>query len=497
MDLSQVYRIFVFCYISLLSNLMFIWILALIPEILARNYGITDRANRTFYAGIIFTMPMYGNILGAFLWPYVVKVVSKRSAILLSLSLQAFLNVFMGFRSDIYIFIAVRFLLGACHSMKSVGKDFIFEFSNPDHRLFVFSLKSVTKLFATFIGPFIGYYMYHWADRNFQVSCFYVSIIYIVGICCYLHAFFLNFESLEEDEGIQEEAESRKEQALLIVKEKDESISELTGINNFGSDFSQQNDLDNDSEIGSNSHEPPSSIRRSRFKKQQNHLKKQKGMGEVLQMVLKDTYIRTMMLVDFVTSVVFKASTFVTLVFLEESWENGGLGISSQTLSALSFFSFFPAVIILLAGPSIVPKRLSLVVYIRIILVTFALALISIPLIRDIVPGKNHEDFIWITLTAQSIIYLLNPRVYAPLFSYTLNLWADKYSRTALNSINFLVSSILSAVILTIISPFYSFMMYNHKAQDWRPYNKHVTFWILALATLWGAIVLKVKNREI
>ena len=396
MDLSQIYRIFVFCYVSLLSNLMFIWILTLIPEILARNYGITDRADRTFYAGIIFTMPMYGNILGAFVWPYVLRLVSKRSAILLSLSLQAFLNVFMGFRSEIYIFIAVRFLLGACHSMKSVGKDFIFEFSNPEHRLFVFSLKSVTKLFATFIGPFIGYYMYHWADKNFQVSCFYISIIYIVGICCYLHAFFLNFESLEEDEGILDEAKSRQEQALLVVKEKDESNSELTGLNNFGSDLSLQNDLENDTDVTSNSLETPSRLGRPRFNRRQNRLKKQKGMGEVLQLILKDSYIRTMMLVDFATSVAFKASTFVTLVFLEESWENGGLGISSQTLSALSFFSFFPAVIILLAGPSIVPKRLSLVVYIRIILVTFALALISIPLTRDAVPDKNHEEFLWV-----------------------------------------------------------------------------------------------------
>jgi MFS family permease len=497
MDLSQIYRIFVFCYVSLLSNLMFIWILTLIPEILAHNYGISDRADRTFYAGIIFTMPMYGNILGAFIWPYVLKVISKRSAILLSLSLQAFLNVFMGFRSALYIFIAVRFLLGACHSMKSVGKDFIFEFSNPDHRLFVFSLKSVTKLFATFIGPLIGYYMYHWANRDFQVSCFYVSMIYLVGICCYLHAFFLNFESMEDDDRPKEETASMKEQTLLIVKEKDETNSELTGINNFGSDLSLQFDNDNESDVNSSSQESMSAIARSRFRKRESRLKKQKGMGEVLKIILDDPYIRTMMLVDFVTSVVFKAATFVTLVFLEESWDNGGLGVSAQTLSTLSFFSFFPAVIILLMGPSIVPKKLSLVVYIRIILVIFALALISIPLIRDMVPGKNHKDYLWITLTAQSIIYLLNPRVYAPLFSYTLNLWADRYSRTALNSISFLISSILSAATLTFTSPFYSFLMYNEKAQEWRPYNKHLTFWIMAVATLWSAIILKVKSREI
>lgn len=494
MELGQLYRIFVFCYVNMLSNLMFLWILTILPEVLERQYHITDDVSRAHYAGLIYVAPFYGNILGAFIWPHVVRYISKRSAILLALSLQASFNACIGLSKDPRFFVAMRFFLGASHSMRSVGKDFIFEFSKPGHRLAVFSLKSVTKLFASFLGPCLGYYVYYYSKYNLEVTCLYVSLITVVGIFLYFQAFFFNFTSVEDEEKKPEDiANADNEEIQVLLKEQSDSTTNVTGFNNYLSETDGQNRADADSETGSVGE---SVVSRNSLteRRKRNDRKKQKGMGEVSKLLLKDTYIRNLMIVDTISGLIFKATIFVTVLFLEEEWKHGGFGIPSRDLSQINLLSFVPAVGFLIITPMIVPKRISLLWYMRILLTIFTIALLAVPLLRDLIPGKNLA---WTVLFVQALIYTLNPRVYSALLSYTINSWADRYSRTALNSINFLISSLLSAFVLTLVAPLYTCTMFSSAAKQWEPYNKYILFVILSSFVVLAIFIMRQKPKDL
>ena len=491
MEFTQLYRIFVFCYVNLLANLMFLWILIILPQVLMKNYGITNDTDRAHYAGLIYVAPFYGNILGAFIWPYALKIMSKRAAILLALSLQATFNACIGLSGKVEFLIAMRFCLGASHSMRSVGKDFIFEFSKPGHRLAVFSVKSVTKLFASFLGPFLGYCIYYYSGYNLEATCLYMSLITIIGIFLYFQAFFFNFTSVDDEEKKPEESAAQDNDELqVLLKEATDTTSNVTGFNNYLSETEIQNRFDADNSETSSVTE---SIISRADRRVINERKKQKGMGEVAKVLVKDVYIRNLMIVDTISGLVFKATIFVTVLFLEEAWQHGGFGIAPGTLSRINLLSFIPAVGCLVLTPVIVPKYISLLWYMRILLPIFIFMLLSGPLCRDRRSSVGHERYIWIIIVVQTTIYSLNPRVYSALLSYTINSWADKYSRTALNSINFLISSLLSAFVLTLVAPIYTFSMFSPYAKEWAPYSKYIIFGILSFFVLIAIVLMKPK----
>ena len=80
------------------------------------------------------------------------------------------------------------------HNLNTVGKDFIFEFADLDHRQYAFSFKSCFGIFASFAGPYIGYYIYQFANKDFELASFYISIyFYIPALITFIILFYCNY----------------------------------------------------------------------------------------------------------------------------------------------------------------------------------------------------------------------------------------------------------------------------------------------------------------
>ena len=119
------------------------------------------------------------------------------------------------------------------HNLNTVGKDFIFEFADLDYRQYAFSFKSCFGIFASFVGPYIGYYIYNMAGKSYTISLVYVTCFHGVAIVLFILIFYLDFtegeiekklllrKSLEKAE-FEEEAQlvEQKEEEVKLVKKK-------------------------------------------------------------------------------------------------------------------------------------------------------------------------------------------------------------------------------------------------------------------------------------
>lgn len=81
-----------------------------------------------------------------------------------------------------------------------------------------------------------------------------------------------------------------------------------------------------------------------------------RGVWKVFVHSIRDKEIRGFMVVYLVTNGVFKTISMLAVFFMEQSWEAQGLEISTKNLSIVTFFSYFPSVIILMGAPKVVPK---------------------------------------------------------------------------------------------------------------------------------------------
>ena len=65
--------------------------------------------------------------------------------------------------------------------------------------------------------------------------------------------------------------------------------------------------------------------------------------------------LRHIFTVYILTNAVFKSMNMVCTIFLEANLEEEGLGLSPNTLSKITFISYFPAFLILMFSPLVVP----------------------------------------------------------------------------------------------------------------------------------------------
>ena len=84
--------------------------------------------------------------------------------------------------------------MGFMHNLNTVGKDFIFEFADYNHRQYAFSFKSCFGMIASFIGPYIGYYIYQYSNKSFYLSTLFISIyFYIPALILFIILFYYDF----------------------------------------------------------------------------------------------------------------------------------------------------------------------------------------------------------------------------------------------------------------------------------------------------------------
>jgi MFS family permease len=440
MEIRQVYRILTFAYITLLPNLLVFWILTILPEIVVHNLHVTDKSQISKVISYFDSVFFLGLIFGSFVWPYALRYTSKRASLLISLILQGVFNALTGKAKTIEMLIFLRFLTAMCSNMNTVGKDFIFDFAKPNYRQYAFSVKNVFSVAAAFLGPLLGYYVYQYSGKSLEKSLLYISMFYLIGIFFFLLVFFLDFQNNEIMP------------ASVVLDE------ERVPIN-----MDESNPDESSSEA------------------QVDNKKKQKGIWEVSLNILKDAQLRGIVIVYFITNGIYKTQVMISILFLETSWSDGGMGIDSQMVVYINVLTYIPVALTILVAPIFVPKRISYAVFMYILVSLLLVALFALPFSRDMIKGDSQTEFIWIVYLLQSIINCATPKMYSPFLNFLLNNKVDKFSRTALNSITFILSNISAAVMVILILPFYSISMFDDFFLQFKPFNKYFCFIIMDL----------------
>lgn len=202
MELRQVYRLITFAYVTALPSILIFWILPLLPEVIEHNLGIRDKAEISKIASFFEAVFFVGLIVGSLLWPYTLRYLSKRNALLLGMSLQGVVNALTGRMTTLSMFILFRFLTACCSNVNTIGKDFIFVFAKPQYRLYAYGVKNIFSVAAAFAGPILGYYVYEYCHHDLQKSLDFISMFYLVGIVLFVIVFYLDFhegDSIEND----------------------------------------------------------------------------------------------------------------------------------------------------------------------------------------------------------------------------------------------------------------------------------------------------------
>jgi len=97
-----------------------------------------------------------------------------------------------------------------------------------------------------------------------------------------------------------------------------------------------------------------------------------------------------------ITNGVFKTMTLISVLFLERSVKDQGMGISSETISWIAVISMIPSVAIVFISPFFVPKKVSYQLYMGVIILFFTLATLMIPTLRDLRSLMDPTTFFYI-----------------------------------------------------------------------------------------------------
>jgi len=444
MEIRQVYRILTFAYITLLPNLLVFWILTILPEIVVNNLEVTDKRQISKVVGLFDGVFFIGLIVGSFIWPYTLKLISKRTALFLSLLFQGAFNALTGQAKTVEVLIFLRFITACFSNMNTVGKDFIFDFAKPNYRQYAFSVKNVFSVAAAFLGPLLGYYVYQYSNKSLSLSLLYISCFYLVGIFLFILVFYLDYSDTEW-----------MPQSTVALDEERIPIAEQTADQYL-----------------------------EEVKPEISEKRRQKGIGEVCSYILKNPDLRGIVIVYFITNGIYKTQVMISIMFLETAWNDGGMGIDSKIVAMINVLTYIPVALTILVAPIFVPKRVSYAAFMNFMIIALLFSLFFLPFSRDLIKRGRPSDFIWIVYLLQSIVNCVTPKMYSPFLNYLLNKRVDRYSRTALNSITFVLSNLSAALMVILILPFYSVSMFDDFFLQYKPYNKYFCFVLMDIVLL-------------
>lgn len=447
MEVRQLIRVATYMYINILPAFLNFWMAAILPEALERTFFLTDKGARSRAGGYFYTMFYSGMILGALAWPKIIDFISKKNAILLGLIFQAVFNSGMGRTRDIMTVYFFRFMTGIFQNLNTVGKDFVFEFAKPSYRQYSYTLKTFSTFLGSLVGPFLGNYFYFKEHKDFGRCLDYVTELYLVGVALFVLVFYVDrYKAVASGDGTDEEETIGLAQSSTVNNPNDQRI-------------------------------------------------RQKGIFEVLRFCCEHANLRKIVTVYAITGGVYKTINYITVFFLETSWEDNGLEISSTTLTWISLIAFIPASLIILLSPMVVPKHITYQRYIRFFIGLVIVMLILLPAIRDLLPSKGHRH-IWVIYLVQGTLYCFAPKIYSPFINYYVNKKVDRQSRTAMNAITFISSNLAGSVIIGLIGPLFALTMFDNMFEGYRTYSKYASFVLLDILLIIAYRFMNLSSEE-
>lgn len=426
-------RLAIFGILNFIPLLTIQWSIIILPDILETNLKIKDKTQFSFIAGYLVISYFYGRLIGSFVWPVLVRIVNKRICILISFLLMGITNALSGIGTNVYMICLCRLIAGIALNINTVGKDFLFEFCDEKYRQLGLLIDSAFCLLGGLAGPFIGYYLYYLFDKDFGTTCIAIAFFFFAGFLMFFQVFFVSY---------------------------------VPPLNTSHNEEELHNMLEFEGKLTSTS------------------------LRGMIYQCYKDPIIRSLILAYGITIASTDCELLLSVLYLQVPWENYGLGISSQSLSILSLICFVPSCIFLLSSYKFVPKHMQYFTFIRTILVIFTIATALTPLLRDIIPNSYHDNYNIFIFIVQGSKYIFNGFTFAPFIHYLLNKRTERNVRTIINSINFVVSTIIIIVALNVIVPLLSLSLYGSIFIEYRRYSKNIAFFIVTGLNVIALIIL-------
>lgn len=435
MDTKQVIRMLTYGYLNFVPMALSCWVTTIIPEIMTRNFKISDPEMVSRNIGYFYSSYYWGILVSAFIWPSAVFYISKRNAMLLGLILMTCSNYFVGKTINISYICFFKFLTGFSYNVGSIGKDFLFYFTKPKYRQYIFNVSTSFVMIGVFLTPFIGSWLYNWCEKDFETANDYITLLCVFEVLLFVVVFYLFYTPGDIADGTIGDDE---EKARL------------------------KEDFDDDP-------------------------KQQKGIMHVLQISVKDSNIRNLLIVYVLTNGVFNVCTNLMVLYLETPWNENGFGLSSEIVSKINIFVFLPVTFLILFSPIFVPSKIQGKTFINFFIWLLLLSIFSFPVLRDLIPDKNHQKYAFLPLTQLFLMYISIPKVYSPILNFNLCVSVDKYCRTSVNSINLILSSFASASFTVSIFPIFGWALFNPAVRSNIRLTHYIPFLLLVFLLI-GAL---------
>lgn len=448
MSALQKFRILTYVYAVFAESIGSHWILSVMPVIVTNNFGESSNEQKSATASSYFIYYFLGLIFGCLMWPVVVRFVPKRECLFSGLVLQAVANYLVGYVNSFGWMCFWRFWFGSFHLVNTIGKDFLYEFVKHEGRQFVFVLRSIAVLVSSFFGPLIGYYLYYGNGMSLRVSLMWVSMFYVVSFVLFAIAFYAFPYRKPVHDGANEE---------------------LHGLT------AEDGDIHHESHVAK---------------------KTQISFSVMLKYIFKRKDLRDLVLGFWMIFSVYNTQMFLTVFYIETSWNDYGLGLSDREVSYLVLAVFLPIIMIFLLSGKIVPKYLPMYSMFRIVVIANMVFMLIIPAIRDFTGQMTHDQRLYLIYGLVSLFLTFNPNLISPFLNFHMNNKVPNNGRTVFNGITFIGCSLCVIAIFSTVIPLFSKTMYDPRFTQYEPYNKYICFVVLDIILAFGVFLLKKPDNE-
>ncbi len=206
--------------INILGGLSY-WYTVVLKDILKNDFGVQFEYEITEIIFDFYNWFVIGEILSGFLWTYILKYMTTRTCILVSLVCQAAVYIIQYFMTSIEAIFFCRVLQGFFNNINSLGKTYVFEFADVDYISVAFSMKGFIAILLQNFFPQIGVKIYELFGKNFQITClFWFGFNAVIAIAFYFCFFVWSYsentqEAVNKRNRLLKDAENNKTDAKV------------------------------------------------------------------------------------------------------------------------------------------------------------------------------------------------------------------------------------------------------------------------------------------
>jgi MFS family permease len=373
------------------------WTTIDLQPIIQINLGI-EKSRISTIASLMYSSFFAGMLVSCFLWPVIVKKISKLWCIIWAFIIVGVLNLLCYKIINIWFIILCRFLSGVFQNIHTVGKDFLFDVFERKYAKKGLILDSCFGLLGHLVAPVIGHWLYEHSYKSFEITCFKISMIFFATICI----FYLFFEICQMKSLKLKEVDSfdlndykkvdSSSQDLRTEKSQDKGKLKIKELKDTRWSPTQKSEHDDDVVLMNqekevvNRNKNSSSDLFSITSSSTVEVISDDSLWSVFKSSFKDKKMRSLMILYGISSACTNSEIIISMLYIQMKWEEQGLGLQAEQVVSLSIICFFPSVVILLFSGEVVPSKISVKSFTSIVILIFSLSVVSLPLLRDFLP---------------------------------------------------------------------------------------------------------------